>query len=313
MWPTCAAEQTSPIATGGGVANSDSNSGQSVRWEHREDPAPLVRDHHEHRVQVRTCAGPQQAAGVVEERQVPEQRVHGAIRARRRRRGPSRSSRRSRSRRGSRSRARRSPSCQTRGGRRGAMKASRSRTGVDDPTASSAPFGRNAATSRATRGSVGSSQPSSARSTAAWATRSDCRHASSQAGRRRQAHPLVRLGPTRARRTARDRPRSAARREPRDRGRGGRGRARRGVPASATSACVARVVGVAPAWSTTSGRWRWRQRRVPGRAAGRRRASARLAGVQAQTAQRLGEHGPPEQRGRTTGATASRAGGWRPS
>ena len=141
-----------------------------------------------------------------------------------------------------------------RGGRRGAMNTSRSRTGVEEPITSVAPCGRKEATSRATRPSNGSSQASSNRSAAWRARRSASRQASIQ---RRSTASIDNASRSSHASAANNSGSTAIRRSAWPSGSGLRWSRSNTMSASArvTSRWVARVVGIAPTCRTTSGGW----------------------------------------------------------
>ena len=186
------------------------------------------------------------------------------------------------------------------GRRRGRGPASRTRRRATPP------WGRNAPTSRATRPSNGSSQASSSRSTARRATRSAVAPGLRPLRPVRPSGSVVAFVPRQRGeqlRIDRDPPLGAAARDPGSRWSRS---STTSASVSATSRWVARVVGVAPTCSTTSGRWARQPVRIADQELAGGQRSTGLPGVEPQARQRLGQHRPAQERPRATAATESR-------
>ena len=182
-----------------------------------------------------------------------------------------------------------------RGGRRGAMNTSRSRTGVEEPITSVAPCGRNEATSRATRPSNGSSQASSSRSAAWRARRSASRQASIQ---RRSTASIDSASRSSHASAANNSGSTAIRRSAWPSGSGLRWSRSNTTSASArvTSRWVARVVGIAPTCRTTSGGWLASHVVISDQELAGRQRPACLPGVETQSGQRFRQDRPSKER-----------------
>ena len=226
--------------------------GQRGLIEHREDLPATVGEHHEDRVEAET-RGPEERACVVQEGQIAEEgeRRSRAACGNAERRGDQAVDPAGASVPDDRSRSRRGPDARRAPRRHEHVEIANRRRGADH---SVAPCGRNDATSRATRPSNGSSQASSSRSVAWRARRSASRQASVQlrsAASIDIASPVVPCQRCEQLRLDGDPPLGVAL------GIGLRWSRSKTTSASAAPRAVgvARVVGIAPTCSTTSGGW----------------------------------------------------------